>query len=128
MLARPFLSPVAALVGRLGEATVDRGEKAMTDSTNGPAPPALKKRPRLRFTASLAGEIDKLMFETEAEAQSIVSREVAAVRAKKDVIMQKARDKIRQHVVTSLDGLNEDLDNLDAALGDNSGERPTSQD
>ena len=81
------------------------------------------------FLNALAGEIDKLGFEIEEEAKSIVQKDIAEVRVRKDETFAKAR----QHVAdrrNAVQGVGEMLDKVNEALDrSNSGEgqdkRPT---
>jgi vacuolar-type H+-ATPase subunit H len=74
---------------------------------------------KLPYLSSLAGTIDKLVHETEAEAKSIVEKEVLAVRQRKDEVMGQARKQLDEHRET-VDDLGKQLDQVAEALGDNS--------
>jgi len=87
-------------------------------------PDAVKAPSKLKmpFLSSLAGEIDKLVFETEEEAKQIVQRDLVEARGKKDEVMTLARARLSEHRGIVSD-LNEKLNDAADALGSNSGER-----
>ena len=83
-----------------------------------------EKKPRFPNLAGVATAIDKLEFETEAAAKKLMESGVTRVAAKRDAVMEKARARLGGHEV-ALSDLDAQLDSLDRALGDNSGDRPT---
>ena len=67
------------------------------------------------FLNALAGEIDKLSFEIEEEAKDIVTKELEAVRERKKVVFDKARDHVAANRL-AVEGLHQNLEKLETAL------------
>lgn len=76
---------------------------------------------KLPNLAGITSAIDKLTSAIEDDARKLVERDVPLVEARRSEVMAKARARLGDRR-DALEGLAKELDKLDAALGDNSGE------
>jgi vacuolar-type H+-ATPase subunit H len=73
------------------------------------------------YLNALASEIDKLEFETEAQAKDIIEKDLSETRKKRDQVMDIAKNRISDHAKAVTD-LNENLDKVITQLS-NSGDQ-----
>ena len=101
----------------------------MTDPTTPPTPPTTppadggRRLPRFPYLEAMTQAVDRLGHDTEMDAKKFVEEEVTAVETLRRVVMAKARQHLqdRRDVVMAV---KDALDKLNAALGDNSSDRP----
>jgi hypothetical protein len=77
------------------------------------------------FLNALASEIDKVGFEIEDEARSIIQEDLPKLREKKATVMAAAKAELTRQG-DLMDKMNEGLNKIITAVGGNSG-NPTSQ-